>query len=93
MIDRSVLLWSAKELRKQYREMLKVNTFLKNTLGMQFPFVTPHNAWKVSEKDRDARDAVLMIPLQFDLIGIENEFKQVYKRHVGIINFFKTEKS
>jgi len=93
MIDRTVLLWSAKELRKQYREMLKVNTFLKNTVGMQFPFVKPHNAWKVSEKDRDARDAILKIPLQFDLIDIENEFKQVYKRHVGIINFFKTETS
>jgi len=91
MIDRNVLLWSAKELRKKYRKMIKVNMFLKERFDVRFPFVKPHNAWEVSEKDRNARDAVLMIPLQFDLIDIENEFKETYQRHIGIINFFKSD--
>jgi hypothetical protein len=92
MIDRSVLLWSAKELRKQYRQMLKVNMLLKELFDVRFPFLKPcsSNVWLLSHKEKTKRDAILMIPrLPYDLLRIENEFKEVYLRHVGIIAFFK----
>ena len=47
MIDRNVLLWSAKELRKKYRKMVKVNMRLKELFDVYFPFVQPgySNTW------------------------------------------------
>ena len=92
MIDRNVLLWSAKELRKKYRKMVKINMRLKELFDVYFPFVKPgySNTWVLSHKEKTKRDAILMIPmLPYDLLRIENEFKQVYMRHIGIINYFR----
>ena len=93
MIDRTVLLWSAKELRKQYREMVKVNMRLKELFDVSFPFVKPcsSNTWLLTQKDKQIRDAILLIPmLPYNLLHVENEFKEVYLRHLGIIAFFKS---
>lgn len=93
MIDRSVLLWSAKEVRKKYRKMIKVNMLLKELFDVRFPFVKPcsSNAWLLTQEDKQIRDAILLIPmLPYNLLRVENEFKEVYMRHVGIINFFKS---
>ncbi|MAD26205.1 MAG: hypothetical protein CMO44_18765 [Verrucomicrobiales bacterium] len=93
MIDRSVLLWSAKEVRKKYRKMIKVNIILKELFDVHFPFVKPcsSNAWLLTQKDKQIRDAILLIPmLPYNLLHVENEFKEVYMRHLGIIAFFKS---
>ena len=92
MIDRNVLLWSAKEIRKLYRKMVKINIVLKQLFNVSFPFVKPNSSdtWFLTQQDKIKRDNIIMIPsMPYDLLHLENEFKHVYKRHLGIIAFFK----
>ena len=92
MIDRNVLLWSAKEIRKLYRKMVKINIVLKHSFNVSFPFVKPksNNTWFLTQQDKIKRDAILKIPsIPYDLLHVEKQFQHVYKRHLGIIAFFK----
>ena len=92
MIDRSVLVWSSKQVRRQYRRILRINKELDCLFDTQFPFVKPgpQQSWALTPQQFEVRRAILAIPcLPFDLLQVEEQFKQVYMRHLGIIAFFK----
>ena len=92
MIDRNVFVWSSKQVRRQYRRLLQINKELDCLFNTKFPFVKPgpRQNWSLTPQQFEARRAILAIPcLPYDLLRVEEQFKQVYMRHIGIIAFFK----
>lgn len=91
MINKEVILWSCKEVRKSYKELALINNELKKLFDFQFPFVKPKSTtWYLSNKDIQLRNRILRTPLlPYDVIGAENRFKQVYLRHIGVLEYFK----
>lgn len=97
MIDRTVLVWSAKSVRDAYRELAVVNEEMVILFDQWFPFLTPMHIElrkELSHSDIEMRRQILALPyLPYNLLEIESNFVRIYLRHLGIINYFKTNKS